>query len=274
MSIAKESSAQPTAKDQSVPEIFEPLVEEGEVELQRSLLDLALSGLIAGLDIGFGPLAMAVVAGRLHDAFHLSVMQAIFFGSFLYPLGFIFVVMGKSELFTENTVTPVAGILSGEGSVAKLARRWAVIIPCNLVGTVAFSLFASHTSVVFSASYAPIYRAMGMALVSHSFLQATLAAVFGGWLVALMAWLMQAAKSNTAHLIIIYITTYLLVALELYHCIIGSIEVLLGMFAGAPITWATWFLSFVIPAVLGNAIGGVTFVTALKGFQARSRVSK
>lgn len=245
-------------------------MEQGESELQRSLPDLALSGFIAGLDIGFGPLAMGVVAGRLHAAFHLSLAQALFFGSFLYPLGFVFVVMGKSELFTENTLTPVAGILAGQGSLGKLVRRWAIVLGCNVAGTVAFSLFAAHTGVVFD-QYKPLYRAMGLNLVDHSFLQALLAGIFGGWLVALMAWLIQAAKSNLAQIVLIYLLTYLLVGLQLYHCVIGSIEVLLGMFADAPITWARWFTGFLLPAVIGNTIGGVILVTALKGFQARSR---
>lgn len=257
-------------EERSAQEVFEPLVEAGETELQRSPLDLGLSGLVAGLDIGFGPLAMAVVAGRLHEAFHMAQAQALFLSSFLYPLGFIFVVVGRSELFTENTLTPVAGILSGEGTIGKLLRRWAVVLGCNVVGTIVFSLFAAHTAIVFDP-YRAIYRAMGLALVDHSFLQAVLAAVFGGWLVALMAWLLQATKGGVAHILVIYVVTYLLVGLQLYHCVIGSIEVLLGMFAGAPITWERWFTAFLAPAVIGNTIGGVIFVTGLKGVQARSR---
>jgi formate-nitrite transporter family protein len=65
------------------------------------------------------------------------------------------------------------------------------------------------------------------------------------------------------------VIAYLLVGLTLFHSIIGSIEVLMGMFAGAPITWGSWITRFLIPAVIGNAVGGVFFVTALKGFQAR-----
>lgn len=258
------------AADRSAQEVFEPLVAAGEAELQRSLPDLLLSGLIAGLDIGFGPLAMAVVAGRLHAALHLTLAQAIFFGGFLYPLGFVFVVLGRSELFTENTLTPVAGLLAGEGTLGKLARRWALVLSCNIAGTVVFSVVVAHTAVVFGP-YRAVYRAMGMSLVSHSFLDALLAAVFGGWLVALMAWLVQATRADLAHLLLVYVVTYLLVGLELYHCVIGSIEVLLGMFAGAPITWGRWLGAFLAPAVIGNAIGGVIFVTGLKGAQARSR---
>src|SRR5579859_7863651 len=187
--------ADPSESGDSAQQVFEPLVAKGEAELQRSLPDLIISGLIAGLDIGFGPLAMAVVAGRLHETFHVSTEQAIFFGSFLYPLGFIFVVMGQSELFTENTLTPVVGLLAGEGTIAKLARRWAIILTCNIAGTVAFSVLVAQTQVIFTP-YAAIYRAMGLPLVSHSFLQAVLAGVLGGWVIALMAWLIEATAGN------------------------------------------------------------------------------
>jgi formate/nitrite transporter FocA (FNT family) len=97
---------------------------------------------------------------------------------------------------------------------------------------------------------------------------ALLAGILGGWLVALIAWLIQSTKGSAVHFILIYVISYLLIALTLYHSIIGSIEVLLGMFAGAPITWATWLGSFLLPAVAGNIIGGVVFVAGLKGFQA------
>ena len=175
---------------------------------------------MAGLDIGFGPLALAVVAGRLHAAFHMSLATAIFLGGFLYPLGFIVVILGKSELFTENTLTPVAGLLTGEGRLGKLAQRWGLVLASNVVGTVIFALFVAHVGVVFDP-YKAVYRELGLALVDHSFLQAALAGVLGGWLVALTAWLLKTVQGGTAHLMIIYIITYLLVGLQLYHCIIG-----------------------------------------------------
>jgi formate/nitrite transporter FocA (FNT family) len=257
-----------SGKHQSVNEVFQPLVEEGQGQLQRPVPDLLLSGLIAGLDIGFGPLAMAVVAGRLHLVFHLSVESALFYGSFLYPLGFVLVIMGKSELFTENTLAPVAGLLTGTGTLPRLARSWSLILSLNIVGTVLFSLLVSHIDTVF-VPYRAEYRAMGTPLVSQPFLQAMLAGVLGGWLVALIAWLVESTKGSAVHFIVIYSVAYLLVGLTLVHSIIGSIEVLLGMFAGAPITWVSWFTRFLVPAVIGNVIGGVVFVTALKGFQAK-----
>jgi len=212
---------------------------------------------------------MAVVAGRLHALFHVGIGQAIFFGSLLYPLGFVFVIAGRSELYTENTLTPVAGILSGTGTIAKVCKRWGIVLACNLAGTLVFSGLVSHTGVVFDP-YKPVYQAMGLALVKQPFLQAVLAGVLAGWLVGLLSWLMRATEGSAAHFLITYTIAYLLVALSLYHCVIGSIEVLLGMFAGAPISWADWISRFLAPAVVGNTIGAVVFVTGLKAFQARS----
>lgn len=258
-----------SAHDKSVPDVFEPIVAQGATELERTALDLAFSGLIAGLDIGFGPLAMAVVAGRLHVLLHLSLVQAVFFGGFLYPLGFVFVIAGRSELYTENMLTPLAGVLSGSGTFAKVARRWGIVLLCNLIGVIIFSVLVAHTSIVFDP-YRQIYQTMGLELTKHSFFAAMMAGIFGGWLVALLSWLLQATEGSSAHFLITYVVTYLLVALALYHCVIGSIEVLLAMFAGAPITWLDWLTEFLAPAVLGNTVGAVVFVTGLKGFQARS----
>jgi formate/nitrite transporter FocA (FNT family) len=256
-----------SGKYEKVEEVFDPLAEQGEEILQRSTFDLSLSGLIAGLDIGFGPLAMAVMAGRLHQLFHISVDQAIFFGGFLYPLGFVFVIMGKSELFTEDTLAPVAGMLADYRKIGMLISSWIPIATANIVGAVAFSLFISQIGPVWQ-DYRPIYRAMGTPLVSQPFLQALLAAILAGWLVALIGWLIQSTKGSIVHFFLIYVIAYLIVALALIHSIIGSIEVLTAMFAGAPITWVDWFTRFLIPALIGNAIGGVVFVAGLKGFQA------
>jgi formate-nitrite transporter family protein len=256
--------------EESAADIYRPLAEEGEQHLDRTSWDLMLSGLIAGLDISFGALAMGVVAGRLHDTFGFKPDQALFLGGFAYPIGFVIVIMGKSELFTENTLAPVAGMMRGEGKVFDLLRTWALIYVTNIVGTVGFALLVSHASQVFTP-YRSVYQSMAVPLVQQPFLQAVLAAVFAGWLVALIAWLTQAADSSISQFFIIYVLAYLLVGLSLFHSIIGSTEVLLGIMAGAPgVTVGTWLGRFLLPVTLGNIIGGVGFVTCLKGFQARS----
>lgn len=268
--MAEGARAEPdplSGKSEDIAEVYAPLAEAGVREVHRSSLDLSISGLIAGLDIGFGPLAMAVAAGRLHTAFHLPIDAAIFLGSFLYPLGFVFVILGKSELFTESTLAPVAGVLGHTSRVPDLLRTWVLILAFNMVGTIIFSVLASHVAVVFDP-YRPIYRAMGMPEVRQSFGQAVLAGILAGWLVALIGWLIETTRGSIVHFIEIYAIGFIITSLTLLHSVIGSVEVLLAMFAGAPITWGTWLLVFLTPTVLGNIIGGVFFVTGLKGFQA------
>lgn len=83
-----------SAERKPAAEVYEPLVEAGREQLKRSVPDLLVSAFVAGLEICFGPLAMVVVAGRLHQLFHLPIGQTLLLGSFLYPLGLLFVVMG------------------------------------------------------------------------------------------------------------------------------------------------------------------------------------
>jgi formate/nitrite transporter FocA (FNT family) len=161
----------------------------------------------------------------------------------------------------------VAGLLAGSGSLLNLARSWSLILSLNIVGTIVFSLLVSHIDAVF-VPYKAVYQAMGTPLVSQPFVQGMFSGILAGWLVALIAWLLESTKGSGVHFAVIYTIAYLLIALTLYHCVIGSIEVLLAMFAGASITWLDWFLKFLLPAVAGNALGGVFFVAGLKGFQA------
>lgn len=260
---------QQAATDKSPSEVLEPIVREGEQKLRRSTVDLALSGLVAGLDISFGALAMGVIAGRLHAGFHLGLHGALFLATFFYPLGFIFVILGRSELFTENTLTPVAGLLAGEGTLPSLLRYWLLIFATNIAGAVLFSLIVSRVDVVFDP-YRAVYRAMGTQLIALPVLQILLGGILAGWLVALIAWLVEATPGGVSHILVIYIPAYLIAGLGLFHCIIGTTEVLLGMFAGAPVTWLDWLGHFLLPTTVGNIIGGVTFVTGLKGLQAWS----
>jgi formate/nitrite transporter FocA (FNT family) len=257
------------ATEKSPGDVYRPIMEKGEVKLQRPTLDLVFSGLVAGLDISFGALAMAIVAGRLHQSFGLHLKAALLLGAFFYPLGFLVVILGRSELFTENTLTPVAGLLRAEGTVLGLARYWSIVYCTNIVGVVLFSLLVSHIDVAFTP-YLGSYRAIGTPLVAQPFLQSMLAGVLAGWLVALIAWLVEATHGDLAHILVIYVTAYLIAGLGLFHCIIGSAEVLLAMFAGAPITWDDWLLRFLAPVTLGNIIGGAVFVTVLKGVQAKA----
>ena len=57
----------------------------------------------------------------------------------MYSVGFVFVVLGRSELFTEHTTRAVYPVLMGRASTATLLRLWVTIFIANLIGITAFA---------------------------------------------------------------------------------------------------------------------------------------
>lgn len=121
----------------SYREILDQVVEEGQSHLDRPATGLFLSGFSAGMDIGFGPFAMAVVmtfAGSELPTLLTEIATGI-----AYAVGFVFVVLGRSELFTEETSVAVVPVFTGDGSVSELGRTWGIIYVSNLIGGAIFA---------------------------------------------------------------------------------------------------------------------------------------
>lgn len=90
-----------------------------------------------------------------------------------------------------------------------------------------------------------------------------LSAVAAGWLMGLLAWLTTATRDTVSQIVVIWLTTMVIGLAGLHHSIAGTIEVLVGVFAGTGVTLADYG-RFLLWAVLGNAVGGATFVALLK----------
>ncbi len=85
-------------------------------------------------------------------------------------------------------------------------------------------------------------------------------AIFAGWLIALMVWLLPGAES--ARVSIIIIITYLIGLGGFNHVIAGSTKVMFLVVSGAE-TWRSYAFSFFVPTLLGNIVGGVSLVAFL-----------
>ena len=99
---------------------------EGEEELGRPTSALAWSGLAAGLSMGFSLVAEGLLRSRLPDAPWRPLVA-----KFGYSVGFLIVVLGRQQLFTENTLTPVLPLLQAQGprhGCSNLLRLWAIVL--------------------------------------------------------------------------------------------------------------------------------------------------
>lgn len=239
---------------------------QGLLELRRPFPGLALSGLSAGLDIGFTAFFMAVMWTLLdgtvsHATSHLLV-------SAVYPLGFLFVVLGRSELFTEHTTLAVIPVLDRKAPLRALARLWATIYVTNLVGAALIAALIAWAGPRLGVIRPEAFHAIAHPLVTPDAEVLFVGAVLAGWLMGLLSWLVAAGKDTTSHILIIFVTTAGIGLAQLPHCIAGSVEVLVGVFADAGPTLGAYG-HFLLWSTLGNAVGGAVFVAGLKFLHVR-----
>jgi formate-nitrite transporter family protein len=253
----------PSEKDQAAQHaappalvIHEILRKEGEDELGRRPGAVFWSGLAAGLSMGFSFLALALIQSQLPQgpARHLVASAG-------YSLGFVIVVLGRQELFTESTLTAVLPLLVKRdwGTWLSLLRFWAVVLAANLLGTLIFAGLLAING-LFNDDLQTALREISRDAVSGPFWPTAIKAIFAGWLIALMIWLLPSARS--ARLFVILLLTYVVAIGRFSHVIAGSVEAFYAMFAGQASVYE-YVMGFFVPTILGNTIGGVALVALL-----------
>jgi formate/nitrite transporter FocA (FNT family) len=236
--------------------IHEIIRAEGQAELERPAGALVWSGLAAGLSMGFSFLAEALLRAGLPDApwRHLIASAG-------YCVGFIIVILGRQQLFTESTLTAALPVMSrpSRRGLLSLARVWAVVFAANIAGTWLYA-FALTLPGLSSAQTRTAMADLATEALAPPFWDMMLRAVFAGWLIALMVWLLPSAK--TAKLLVIGLLTYMVALGRFSHIIAGSTEAAYAVIArhAAP---AAYFAGFLVPTVVGNTLGGVVLAAML-----------
>ena len=241
----------------SALEIHDNIRAPGEKELQRPVAALFWSALASGLVIGFSFLAGGFVASLAPPHLRHAAAAAV------YPLGFILVIMARSELFTENTLVPVIPFLNRRDreTFHRLLRVWATLLVGNLLGALLYSLVLARTPMVEAALH-PALLEIAVRSTDGGFWLVAYHAVFAGWLIALLSWLLGATRATGAQLVLIWLTTAPIAAFTFRHSIAGAVEAFYRASQGHA-TWGGMLGEFVVPAVLGNAVGGVLLVALL-----------
>lgn len=236
--------------------VHEAVREEGERELDRHPVTLAWSGLAAGLSMGFSMVGQGLLRAYLPDTSWRPLIV-----SFGYTFGFLIVVLGRQQLFTENTLTAILPLLAhpDRHTLLRVAQLWGIVLATNLIGALIFASVAAHTP-VFAPAVQTAFADIGRQAIGADFATTLLRAIFAGWLIALMVWLQPAA--DTARLHVIILITYLVGIGAFAHIIASSVEVMYLASTGA-ISWLTYIFSFMLPTLIGNSIGGVILVAAL-----------
>jgi len=235
---------------------YEVLRREGEQELSRSSRALALSGLAAGLSMGFSLVAEALLHHYLPAAEWRPLVSKLG-----YSVGFLIVIMGSQQLFTENTLTPVIPLLANrrKGALLSLGRLWAIVLTTNLAGTFLFAWVLANSAALDAGVHLSIQE-IGRRALEPSPGTVLLKAVFAGWLVAIMVWMLPAAQ--TAHFWVIVVISWLIGVGHFSHIIAGSAQVFYLVGTGE-LGFGASVSRFILPTLVGNVAGGVALVAVL-----------
>ncbi len=236
--------------------IHEIVREQGEIELQRDFSGLAWSGLASGLSIGFSMVAEAYLMAGLPDAPWRRLVAA-----FGYSVGFLIVILGRQQLFTETTLTALIPTLTRRDLTTLRAtmRVWAIVLAANLLGTWAFGAIAAQPG-IFDPSARAAMAALSAQVMGQPFWTTLLTAGSAGWLIGLMVWLLPGA--GPARVFIIIIITYVVALCQFPHVIAGSVELAFGVATGHA-SVGDYFFRFLLPTLLGNAFGGTVLAALL-----------
>ena len=232
-------------------EIFERVLASAGEEITAGKQRLFFSGLTAGFAIVLTFLGHAVGAAIFPNNSFLSAI--------LYPIGFIYIIMGHYQLYTENTLPPVALVLVRRASYPLLLRVWIVVLIGNIAGAGLGAILLAYSHVL-----SPEAMQAGVEFtitgLDHGWWTVFTKALFAGWLVAGVVWLDHTARDTISRLVLIYIIFYMIAAAELYHVITAAGEVFFFLLVteSGP---STVFYEYWLPIFLGNTIGGVFLFT-------------
>lgn len=247
--------------------VFEIIRREGQGELGRGFPALWWSGLAAGLSIGFSVLAEGFLAAHLPDEPWKPLVDNLG-----YSVGFLIVIMGHQQLFTENTLTAVLPFLSRGGHVwwSALLRLWTIVLCANLIGCMLFAYFISRSGVIPPDVEAAI-TTIGEHMMANTPVEMFLKAIIAGWLIAALVWMIPSAEGS--EFLVITLMTYLIALGDFTHVIAGSAEAFYLLFEGRT-DLIQLVGRFLLPTLAGNVFGGTILFAVLSYAQVREEISR
>lgn len=248
-------------------EMYERSAAEGERRLSASVLDVAATGFLAGFTIVFGIIALGITHGLVAESLGEGVGKVA--GALAFGIGLVFAIVGRSELFTENFLDPIAATIEKRPNTSwrRVAGLWLGILLFNLVGGAALALLLTVEGALAPGAPQALVR-VASEIVSREALPSFTNAIAAGALLTLMTYLVQGANSVTGRMVVVYLVGFFLAIGPFNHVVVTFLHLLVGMRFGGEIGWDDVATNFAI-STAGNVIGGVLFVTVTQTARAK-----
>lgn len=245
--------------------VYEIIRLQGETELRRPASALWWSCVAAGISIGLSFLTEAALAAHLPASDWTPMVAKLG-----YAVGFLIVILGHQQLFTENVLTAVLPVISRRrfSWLLRMLRLWTIVLAANIVGCAIFALFFAWLPVLGP----DVKIAMGH-IVEHVMantpFEMFVKGIGAGWIIAALVWILS--SSEGAEFLIITLLTYLIALFGFTHIVAGSAEAIYGYLTGM-ITVEKAALGFFLPTLAGNVFGGTVLFSVLSYAQVREEI--
>ena len=218
-------------------------------------------GMLAGAYIAMGAtLAVYVSSGFPTISEQNPVFQKLLAG-LAFPVGLMLVIIAGAELFTGNNAMLIPGFMNGKIKWHTVLKNWALVFGSNFIGTIFFAYLLVHVTGILSHDpwqssiiHTAVYK------TTQPWHVIFLKGIGANWLVCLAVWLGLSAQSTSGKIAGLWWPVMAFVVLGYEHSIANMVYIPMGIFEGAPVTWASFVVSNLIPSALGNIVGGAFFV--------------
>lgn len=247
------------------PQIYEVVRREGLEELARPSSSLFWSGTAAGVVLSLSIYCKAFLYGSLEGNDFQTVLSNIG-----YTVGFIIVILGRLQLFTENTISVVLPVLSDRKLVnlQQTARLWAIVFCANMLGALLSAFFAYHGSIL-PEQHIESALAISHHLLEYSAGQTLLYGIPAGFMVASIVWVLPSAKGSEFW--VIFTITYMIALGGMTHVVAGATEWFL-LALNHELSWWHALTTGIFPALLGNIIGGTGLFALISYAQVKDEI--
>ncbi len=241
----------------STDEIYERVLIEADEEIGRCVRELFFSGVAAGFAI---TITVLLYASMTNAAGEIPIV-----GALLYPIGFLYIILGNYQLYTENTLPPVALVLDRLASFPAMFGMWATVLAGNLVGGTVGALLLAYGGVM-SPEVTTTLTGIATTGVETAWFDLFFKAVFAGLIVAGVVWVDFGVRNSTTRFLLVYVAFLAIPLGGLFHVVVASTEVMYLVFLGE-IGLLFGITNFALPVLLGNTLGGVVLVTTINYYQ-------
>ncbi len=245
--------------------IYEVIRRDGEEELERPTRSLIWSGIAAGIMISFSVLGEAIFRTYLPDTPSSYLIENLG-----YSLGFLLVILGRMQLFTENTITTVLPFMVSPSRqmFGRICRLWGIVLAANVVGAFAIAIVYAHTSAI-PSELMPALMSLSEHAVGMPAGESFMRAIPAGILIAAIVWMLPQLENGAFYVILVF--TWLIAAGDFTHVVAGSVEMALLAVTGNLGFYDALF-GFFLPVLCGNVVGGTVIFTLMAWGQVRDEM--